>query len=179
MENVKTETKNEADLTEPAAVDLTIRQEVLEIKDAVEEVVSETSLSDKVDELRTNLENVSGEVDNWRGWYKNTYLEVLETLKSQVDDIQKEWDNVAGSMTTQRERLESLLVSFPGAIETSTIRTLSLRLTHLEKLVSELILEAQSKSTTARARKQLIISLAALGVTIILWGVWIGLAFLK
>ena len=164
---------------EPSVVDPAILQEVQDIREAVNEVVSETSLSDKVEELRTNLENMSEEVQSWRTWQKNTYVEVLETLKSQVDEIESEWDSVSTTMKTQREKLETLLQSFPGVIETSTLQALSLRITHLEKLVSELVGESNTKSTTARARTQLIISFVALAVTVVLWGIFIVINLIK
>jgi len=163
---------------EPAEVESVI-QEVEEIKEAVTGFVTETALSDKVEQLRTNLDNLSEEVESWRSWPKDTYLEVLETLKAQVEEIQNEWNNVAGSMQTQRDRLESLLQSFPGVIETSAIKALSLRMTHLEQLVSEVFHESQARASTTRARKQLIISLAALGATVILWGAFLVLNALK
>jgi predicted transcriptional regulator len=179
MNDSKTKADEQAtELVEPAEVESVI-QEVEEIKEAVTGFVTETSLSDKVEELRTNLDNLSEEVESWRSWPKDTYLEVLETLKAQVEEIQNEWNNVAGSMKTQREKLESLLQSFPGVIETSAIKALSLRMTHLEQLVSELFNESHTRATTIRARKQLIISLAALGVTVILWGAFLVLNALK
>lgn len=167
-----------AELAQAAKVDSVIHQ-VEEIKEAVTGFTTETSLSDKVEELRTNLDNLSDEVESWRSWRKDTYLEVLETLKYQVEEIQKEWDSVAGSMKTQRERLESLLQSFPGVIETSAIKALSLRVTHLEQLVSELFHESQARAGTTRARKQLTIPLIALGVTVILWASFLVLNALK
>jgi len=149
--------------------DSVIRQEVEEIKEAVENVVTESPLSEKVEELRTNLENISEEVESWRTWQKNTYLEVMETLKTQVEEIQSEWNNVSAGMKTQRERLESLLDAFPGVIETSTIKALSLRVAHLERLTSQLFQESQASSRSIGTRKQFIISVVALGVTVILW----------
>ena len=94
-----------------------------------------------------------------------------------MGEIESEWGTVSATMKTQRERLESLLESFPGVIETSSIRALALRLTHLEGLVSKLVEEANAKATTSTTRKQLIISLMALGVTVVLWGAFIGLNF--
>ena len=96
-----------------------------------------------------------------------------------MNEIQDEWTTVSASMKTQHERLENVLQSFPGVIETSTLKALSLRVTHLEQLVSQLFQESQAKSSTAGARKQFIISLVALGVTVVLWAIWIGLALLK
>ncbi len=167
--------EQEIGLTEPSEVGADFEKEVQEISKAVSEVVAETSLAEKVDDLRLILENISEDVEAWRSSRKDSYLEALETLKSQVEEIQGEWSNVSTSMKSQRERLESLLESFPGIIETSTLRALSLRLTHVEKLVSELITESNAKATAQGSRKQLIISLAALGVTVILWGIFIGL----
>ncbi|UCG10367.1 MAG: hypothetical protein JSW30_00435 [Dehalococcoidia bacterium] len=103
----------------------------------------------------------------------------VESVIQEVEEIQNEWNNVTGSMKTQRERLESLLQSFPGVIETSAIKALSLQMTHLEQLVSELFHESHTRATTTRARKQLIISLAALGVTVILWRAFLVLNTLK
>jgi len=180
MEDSKTEvSEQEPGLAEPFGVVPTIQKEVQEIKEAVHEAVTETDLTEKVDELRTNIEGISEEVQTSRIWPKDTYVEVLETLKSQVSEIESEWDNVSATMKAQRERLETLLESFPGVIETASLRALSLRLTHIEKLVSKLIEESYAKSTVARARKQLIISFVALGITVILWSVWIGLAVIK
>ena len=82
-------------------------------------------------------------------------------------------------MKAQRERLESLLNTFPGAIETSALRALSLRLNHVEKLVSRLIKEEDVKSASTGTRRQYIISLIALGITVILWGLFIILDFLR
>ena len=165
--------------TQTSEVDSTIRQEVEGIKEAVNEVVSETSLSEKVDELSTLIDNISEDVQSWRTSRKDSYVEALETLKSQVEEIQSEWENVSTSMKAQRERLESVLQSFPGVIETSTLRALSLRVTHLEQLLSELFQESHAKSTKIGARKQLTISLVALGITVVLWALWIVLAVTK
>ena len=165
--------------TELDTAESAILQEVEEIKEAVSSVVTETSLTDKVEDLRYILDNLSEEVESWRKWHKNTYLEVIETLKSQVEEIQGEWNNVSGSMQTQREKLESLLQSFPGVIETSTLKALSLRVAHLEQLVSQLFQESSTKSNAIRTRRQLIISIMALGVTIVLWGVFLVINLLK
>ena len=164
---------------ESEVVDSPIQQEVQEITEAVSGVVRESSLSDKVEELRTYIDNISEDVRNWRSSRADTYVEALETLKSQVDEIQNEWDTVSAGMKAQRERLESVLQSFPGIIETSTLRALALRVSHLEKLVSNLVEESNIKSSAAGTRRQFIISLIALGVTVILWGVWIVLSLIN
>jgi phage-related protein len=150
-----------------------------EVKEAVDATVSETSLPDKVTELYSVLENLSGEVDSWKNWHQTDYQAVIEAIKSQVEEIQKEWNNVSSSVSLQQEKLESLLESFPGAIETATIKALSMRVTHLEKLVNQLLSESQAQTYVKGTRRQYIISLVALGVTIVLWGLFLGLSLLS
>ena len=169
--------KQSADAVEATEASTAFRQEVEQITEAVTEVVSETSLADKVDDLRTYIDNISEDVEGWRTSRAETYVEALETLKSQVEEIQTEWNVVSSSMKSQRERLESLLDSFPGAIETSAVRALSLRVSHLEKLVSGLVDESNTKDSSKRAQKQMTISLVALAVTVALWALWIVLSF--
>ena len=167
--------ESQPDLTETA----TAVKQVEEIKETFAETVTETSLPDKMLDLRTTLETLSEEVDSWRSWRKNDYLAAIETLKTQLDDAQTEWDKVSNVMKKQSERLESLLQSFPGVIETATLKTLSLRVAHLEQLVSQLFNESQTKIALKGSKKQYIISLVALGVTIILWVVFITMNLLK
>lgn len=156
--------------------DSTVQQEVEGVTSSIREATDESTLSEKVDTLRQSLEDISQEVHGWRG--KDYYLEAIEGLKHQVDSIQEEWDTVSETMAVQRERLESLLQAFPGVIETSTLRALSMRLRNLEEVVSDLVEERQRKVTSDRARRQLTISIVALGVTILFWGVFILLRFL-
>ena len=154
-------------------------KEIEEAKEVVDATVLETNLPEKVNDLRTMLDNLSEELNSWRTWHQTDYLAVIETLKSQVEEIQNEWNNVSGSITSQKEKLESLLQSFPGVIETATLKALTIRVAHLETLMSQLFSESQAQASAKGSRRQFIISLAALGVTIILWGVFIGLNFLK
>src|SRR5918996_3064918 len=104
---------------------LKLRQESQEIKEVVHGIVHVAPFSDKVDTLHAFIEDISEEVKSWRNGRKGPYLETLETLKQQVDEVRQEWTSVAGTLKTQRERLEA----FPGAIETSAMRALSLRVT--------------------------------------------------
>ncbi|MFC2033106.1 hypothetical protein ACFLUB_01110 [Chloroflexota bacterium] len=150
-------------------------KEVEEVKEAIDATVSETSLPDKVVDLRDMLEHLSDEVEGWKSWHKSDYLGALETLKTQVEEIQNEWDTVSSGVSLQQEKLESLLQSFPGVIETATLKALTLRVTHLEKLLAQLFTESQATSSAKGSRRQLIISYVALAVTIILWGLFIGL----
>jgi len=155
-------------------------KQVEEVREAVDATVSETTLPDKVTNLRLMLENLSEEVDRWRSWWHKTdYLELIEKLKIQVEEIHNEWDIVSKNMAIQGEKLESLLQSFPGVIETATLKALTLRVAHLEELMSQLFSESYAKATAKGARRQFIISLVALGVTIILWGIFMGINVLK
>ncbi|UCB43594.1 MAG: hypothetical protein JSV77_02800 [Dehalococcoidales bacterium] len=150
-----------------------------EIKEEIDFDLAETTLSGKMADLHIMLDNLSEEVDGWRNWQKTDYLEVIETLKSQVLEIQGEWHSVALTMQNQREKLESMFQSFPGVIETATLRALSLRLSHLEQLVSQLFQESYVKKSIHGTRKQLIVSLVALGTTVVLWGLFIGMNMLQ
>ena len=154
-------------------------KEVEEVKEIIDATVLETSLPEKVTDLRTMLDNLSEELNSWKTWHQTDYLAVIETLKSQVEEIQSEWNNVSGSVTLQQEKLESLLQSFPGVIETATLKALTIRVAHLETLMSQLFSESQARASVKGTRRQFIISLAALGVTIILWGVFIGINVLR
>jgi len=167
-------------LVQPVQIDsMPVIEQVEEIKDTVSATISETNLPDKMSDLRVMLDKLSDEVDIWREQHKMDYFEVIETLKSQVEEMHNEWNNVSDSMKTQSEKLESLLESFPGVIETSTLKALSLRVAHLEQLVSQIFHESQTKDALRGSKKQYIISLIALGVTVILWGVFIGLNIMK
>ena len=165
---------------EPAQSDIVpVTEQVEEIKDNVNATFTETNLPEKVSDLRVMLDNISEEVVGWRTWHQTDYLGVIETLKSQVEKIQGEWGNLSSSIMNQHERLESLLQSVPGVIETATLKSLSLRVTHLEQLISQLFHESQLKDSAKGSRKQLTISLIALGVTIAFWGVFIALNFVS
>jgi phage-related protein len=176
------ETKNKS--TGPAASETTISDTPSafkgweEVKEAVD-AVSETSLPDKVAELHSILDNLSEEVHSWKDWHENDYLAFIEAIKSQVKEIQNEWNNVSSSVSVQQEKLESLLESFPGAIETATIKALSMRVTHLERLVNQLVSETQAQTYAKGTRRQFIISIVALGTTIVLWGIFFGINLLS
>ena len=179
MENVKNglaELKPDSGKTELA--DLTIREEVQNIKEAVVEVC-ESCLGEKVDELRANIENISEDVQSWKVPEKDTYVETLEAMTKQVSEVQEEWANVSSTMKAQRDRLETLLESFPGVIETSSIRALALRVTQLENLVSRMVQAADARTTIVATRRQFVISIVALGVTVVLWVLFIGLNFFR
>jgi hypothetical protein len=156
-----------------------VTERVEEIKENVSATFSDTNLPEKVSDLRVMLDNLSEEVYSWRTWQQSDYLGVIETLKSQVEEIHNEWGKVSNSIMLQHEKLESLLQSVPGVIETATLKSLSLRITHIEQLMSQLFHESQLKSATKGTRKQLVVSVIAIGVTVVLWGVFICLNFIK
>jgi len=158
--------------TEQSEISSNLQNEVIEIKEAVDEVVDEQKLTDKVEILRASLDNLSGDVETWKAKQKDDLLGALETIKYQVEEIETEWGSVANSMKTQRERLESMLEAFPSIIETATIRALTLRLNHLEKLVSNIIDQSDRRVTSSRSRWQMIISIIALSVTIFFWAMF-------
>lgn len=149
----------------PAAIPLT-----------AEVVKAEESLSEKVGALRDELARIGERVESQRKWSPEQYQQSLETLRQQVESIHAEWETVASKSRAQRDQLESLLQTFPGAIETATLRALTLRVNQIESLISVLIDEKDSRDNSSRARKQMIVSLVALGVTVVLWGVWIILS---
>jgi hypothetical protein len=155
-----------------------IRQEVDEIREIVHGVIHDNPFSDKVHTLYDIIEEIGNELKCRRNGQNGSRLETLDTLRQHVNDLHQEWNSVASTLHAQRERLEALLDSFPGAIETSTVRALSLRVSHLEQLVAQLVEESRAKSTAKGSRTQLYVSLVALGTTIVLWGVWIGLGVL-
>ena len=88
------------------------------------------------------LQNLSEEVESWRAGHKTNYLTMIETLKTQVEEIQNEWDDLSNSISIQHKKSEALLQSFPGVIETATLIALTLRVAHLEELVSQLFSES-------------------------------------
>jgi hypothetical protein len=93
--------------------------------------------------------------------------------------VDKEWNILSSGVSLQQEKPESLLQSFPGIIETATLKSLSMRVTHLEKLVNQLVTESQAQSYVKGACRQFIISIVALGFTIVLWGLFLGLSLIK
>ncbi|MFO8143655.1 MAG: hypothetical protein R6T78_03150 [Dehalococcoidales bacterium] len=169
---MSTENNDETVKTDSDEATSDLQHDVIEIKEAVDEVMDEQKLTDKVEGLRLSLDNLSGDVENWKTKQKNDLLGSLESIKSQVEEIEQEWDSVSKSMKAQRERLESLLEAFPSVIETSTIRALTLRLNHLENLVANLTEEHDKKLTVKRFQWQLVISIIALSVTIFFWAMF-------
>ena len=155
-----------------------IRREVEEVKEAVHGVIEEAPFPDKVESLQAMIEDISEEVKSWRNGHTVPYMETLETLKLQVDEVKQEWNSVASTLHIQREKLETLLESFPGAIETSAVRAISLRVTHLENVVSVLLEESRAESSAKGTRLQLYVSVGSLGTTILLWGAWIAIRLL-
>ena len=172
----------EGESTADTDVNLAFRQEVDEIREIVHNLVQDDPFSEKVHSLYDLIEEVSVQLKSRRNGANGVRpesLEAVQALRQNVDDLHQEWNTVAATLLTQRERLEALLDSFPGAIETSTIRALSLRVSHLERLVEQLVDESRVRSTDRGSRTQLRVSLVALGVTVLLWIVWITLGLVS
>lgn len=178
MEEIKDE---ERELTLEQALDNTsdFRQEVDEIREIVHGIVHDAPFPEKVHSLYDIIEEISDELKCRRNGHNGgSRIQSVDSLRQNVDELHQEWNSVASTLHTQRERLEALLDTFPGAIETSTVRALSLRVSHLEQLVAQLVEESRAETTAKGSRTQLYVSLGALGTTIVLWGVWILLGFL-
>jgi hypothetical protein len=96
-----------------------------------------------------------------------------------VEDVQAEWQSLTAGLQAQRERLETLLQSFPSAVEVSAVRALAMRVTHMEELVDQLLGEQRDASARRSSRTQLYVSITALVVTVALWGIFIVTNALK
>ena len=154
------------------------RQEVDEIREIVHGIIQDTPFSEKVHTLYDIIEEISDELRCRRNGQNGSRLHSIEALKQNIDELHQEWNSVASTLHAQRERLEALLDSFPGAIETSTVRALSLRVSHLEQLVAQLVEESRARSSAKGSRTQLYVSVTMLGTTVVLWGLWIGIGLL-
>ncbi len=162
---------------DPAAP--TLRQGVKELSEALLDAMTSSSLQERVDALGVAVSEIERDIKEWQGWRKGPDLESFEGLKSQVEAIQKEWEDLTGTFQTQRERLDLLLNSMPGVVEVSVVKALTLRVEHLEGLVERLLTEGSMARAERATHRQLVVSLAALGITICLWGAWIILALVQ
>lgn len=160
----------EAAAKEQAAEVAAIQQEVEVIREGVNGAVAGTSLDEKVETLRQAIHLVTEEVESWRGTPRGVDPETFGILKDQVEAVQTEWQSLAGGLQSQRDRLDSLLQSFPGAAEFSTLHGLSLRMGNLEELVEDLLDAQRDREVRRNARLQMWVSVAALVATVALWG---------
>jgi len=141
-------------------------------------------MQEKVSSLRESINAINEQIgthsekEKWSADRKLYYLESIENLRKQILEIEDEWDKLSDHINKQSQRLEALFSSFPDTLEVSTLKILSIRLSQLEKLVSEHISEERNKENIKSAKVQLIISSAMLFVTVVLWGFWISLQFL-
>jgi predicted nucleic acid-binding Zn-ribbon protein len=103
----------------------------------------------------------------------------VAALQQQVEDVQAEWQSLTAGLQAQRERLETLLQSFPSAVEVSAVRALAMRVTHMEELVDQLLGEQRDASARRSSRTQLYVSITALVVTVALLGIFIVTNALK
>jgi predicted nuclease with TOPRIM domain len=165
--------------SEVAADVAALQQQVEDIKAGVEGAVAATSLDEKVEALRAAIAHVSAEVAAWRGWQPSSTSETFAQLQEQVEDVQAEWQTLTAGLQAQRERLETLLQSFPSAVEVFAVRAQAMRVTHLEELVDQLLSEQRDASIRRSSRTQLYVSITALVVTVALWGFFIVTNALK
>jgi predicted nuclease with TOPRIM domain len=166
-------------VAEVSADVVALQQQVEDIKAGVEGAVAATSLDEKVEALRAAIAHVGEQVAAWRGWQPSSTAETFAQLQEQVEDVQAEWQTLTTGLQAQRERLETLLQSFPSAVEVSAVRALAMRVTHLEELVDQLLGEQRDASARRSSRTQLYVSITALVVTVALWGIFIVTNALK
>lgn len=145
----------------------------------IREAVAESSLEEKVERLRGVVDSLSREVQGLPRFLQGVDSRYLQELQQQVAEVQAEWGSLSTYMKTQFERLDSLLSSFPGVVEVSAVRALCIRLSQLEDLVSRHVEDSRAKAAATQGRKQLAISLAALGSTVVLWSVWLALSVVR
>ena len=168
---------NDGEETTPAeAVD--IQQGVKEFGDAVADAVATSGVQEKVEALASSLEYIEEYVSEWRNGRRGPDLDMFHALKTQVEEVQAEWEGLTSALQSQRERLDTLLRSFPGVVEVSSVKALALRVEHLERLMGQIIEERRAEKSSQNGRRQLIVSLAALGFTAVLWTAWIAMTFL-
>lgn len=169
--------------TDPAEVSEQVQSQgaAASIREGVQSIrqdMASSSLEQKVGALSDSLGSMSEGAQRQAPQQPTWRLEDLELLQAQVREIQEEWTALSNAVNAKLERLDSLLTSFPGAVEISTIRALSLRLNQLDQLISSHIEEERARQSAETSKKQLMISLTALGVTVVLWVVFIVLRFI-
>ncbi|MCF8107720.1 MAG: hypothetical protein K9J81_01875 [Desulfohalobiaceae bacterium] len=145
--------------------------------------IDSSQFEDKVNSIRDSVDSLNEEAsshsekEKWSAERKLYYLQAIENLQKEVNEMEIEWNNLYSHIHKQSEKLESLLTSFPDTLDISTLKILSIRLSHLEKLVSDHINEERGKNSEKSSKIQLIISASMLSVTVILWGIWLSLQF--
>ena len=100
---------------------MTLRQEVSVIKDDIHEIINEAALAEKVELLRTTVNDLSEEVQAWRNGNNRSYVDSIMALQSQIAAIQEEWDTLFSTLRILWEKLEVLLERTPGIIESSRL----------------------------------------------------------
>ncbi|HEY33106.1 MAG TPA: hypothetical protein G4O10_08385 [Dehalococcoidia bacterium] len=137
---------------------------------------NETSSADRVKELIQIVESLAEQVRRWQDKQEKTYSSGLEALKSQVDEIGSELNNVSSCINTYNEVLESVPKSSLGATEIPVLEHLALRVTHMERWVAKL--EEKFRKDASMARKQFYVSLVTLAAAAVFLGVavWHGLS---
>lgn len=161
-----------------------VNTELLEKEIKTNETIDSSDFEEKVSSLRDTIDTLNEEVsthsekERWSAERKLYYMEAIENLQKEVRGIEEEWQKLSEHINKQSQRLEALFSSFPEAIDVSTLKVLSLRVSQLEQLVSGHINEERGRENAKSARLQLIISGVMLSVTVVLWGTWILLQYL-
>ena len=150
---------------------------------SAKDAIGQSGFEEKVSSLRDSIDSLNQEVsshserERWSAERKLYYIEAIDKLQKEVKDIEDEWQKLSDYMNKQMERLDTLLTSFPDAVDVSTLKLLSIRVSQIEQLLSDHINEERGRENTRSSKMQLIISAVMLCVTLILWGVWIFLQF--
>ncbi len=150
---------------------------------SAKDALGQSGFEEKVSSLRDSIDNLNQEVsahserERWSAERKLYYIEAIDKLQKEVKDIDDEWHKLSDSMKKQMERLDTLLTSFPDAVDVSTLKLLSIRVSQIEHLLSDHINEERGRENTRSSKMQLAISAVMLFVTVVLWGVWIFLQF--
>jgi seryl-tRNA synthetase len=165
--------ENKACLTHEGRESPSSAKEILDQSDFEEKV---SSLRDSIDSLNEEVSSHS-EKERWSAERKLYYMEAIDKLQKEVKDIEHEWHKLSETLNKQMARLDTLLTSFPDAVDVSTLKLLSIRVSQIEQLLSEHINEERGKENTRSSRMQLTISAVMLFVTVVLWGFWIFLQF--
>ncbi len=148
---------------------------------SAKETLCQSDFEEKVSSLRDSIDSLNQEVRShsekewWSAERKLYYIEAIDKLQKEVKDIEQEWHKLADYMNKQMERLDTLLTSFPDAVDVSTLKLLSIRVSQIEHLLSDHINEERGRENTRSSKMQLVISAVMLFVTLILWGIWIFL----
>jgi hypothetical protein len=139
--------------------------------------VQDMLLADEARKLLSAMDGLTDQISNWQSSQEKKHLETIEALNERIDSLQRELDGISSRVKINSEKMESLSELSPRDLGSAALQRMPSRINHLENSLSELIEKVRSESS--RARKQLFISVGALGIAVILWAVWMGLVGIK